>query len=99
MPWTVRIVNEEGKRVSDGDVTLEFRVLDSLPAGARMLEGIDRYQDTTFNSQQLRLLLGEWDALLPQITDANDRVAWKQIRDYAGRCIREPHTYLKFIGD
>src|SRR3954454_24078146 len=99
MPWNVRIVGERGQVFSAEDVILEFRVLENLPSESKYLEGIDKYQDTTFNSQQLRLLLPEWDALRVRLNDDADQAAWCKVREYAERCIEHPHWFLRFVGD
>jgi hypothetical protein len=99
MPWTVRIEDEDGKPVSREDYAVPFTVLASVSPKSVMLQGIDRYCDTTFNSLQIKFFLKEWDALAETLTEDEHRQAWKKVRDYAEQCMVEPHLYLKFIGD
>lgn len=99
MPWSVRIEDERGKPLSDDDVVVEFRIMDDLPPGLIMLQGIDPYQNTTFNNAQLKFFLRVWETLAFRLTTAEDKLAWERVRSFAQRCLEEPHTYLKFIGD
>jgi hypothetical protein len=99
MPWSVRIQDERGKPLCDDDVVVEFEFLDDLPSGTTLLRGIDRYQDTTFNNLQLRGFLKEWETLTSRLMTEQERHSWESVREFARRCLKEPHTYLKFIGD
>jgi hypothetical protein len=100
MPWLVRIEDEQGRpRTPDGDCVVEFRLLEHLPPDAIMLKGVDEYANTTFNQQQLKLLLPEWERLGARITSAEDRAAWEKVLAYAKQCLDTPHLYLKFLGD
>src|SRR5437879_677468 len=98
MPWSVRIVDERGKGLSGNDIVIEFKILDDLPTNSVMLRGIDPYGDTTFNGLQLDFFLREWDLILQRLKTDEEKLKWEQIRNYAKRCVTEPHEYLKFIG-
>jgi hypothetical protein len=101
MPWTVRIVNDQGKPVSGQDLLLHWDVLDNLPLEAVMLRGIDEYDDTLFTACQTRRFIEEWDTLLPSLTSETQNAQWRDVRSYAERLINEFGNgfYLKFIGD
>src|SRR4051812_49236527 len=99
MPWSVRIVDEEAEGLSGNDIVVDFKTLDDLPSSSVILRGIDPYGDTTFNGLQLDFFLREWELILARLKTDEEKLRWEQVRDYARRCIKEPHTYLQFIGD
>ena len=47
----------------------------------------------------MRGFLIEWDRLTQTLADPNQRKIASEIRRLAERCQREPHTFLRFIGD
>jgi hypothetical protein len=68
-----------------------------------VLRFIDWYGDTTFNRFQCEVFLVEWDRLSPlgdspAVREESVKLL-KSIRELAERALKEPHQYLKFIGD
>jgi hypothetical protein len=98
MQWNVRIVDEDGKPVSEEDVIVPVSILEKMGPDSAMLRGIDPYLDTTFNPLQIELFfIKEWEDLASRV-EPTDRAVWETVLAYAKRCL-EPHLYLKFIGD
>jgi|ERR1700719_3050552 ubiquinone biosynthesis protein UbiJ len=81
---------------------LETTINDFLPFGDPaypMLQYIDEYGDTIFNGLQMRGFFDEWDRLSHTLADLNQRKVALEIRGLAEKCQKNPHTFLRFIGD
>ena len=63
------------------------------------LRFIDPYGDTVFNRLQSAVALQEWDRLKFAFAQANAESLWGEVRELLARCSREPHTYVRFIGE
>jgi len=66
---------------------------------SRCLRYVDWYGDTLFNRQQVDDLLEELQVLLDNAREYPEKELLGRIMDFARRCKREPHLYLKFSGD
>ena len=97
MQWGVRIVNENGKPMSE-DLVVPASVFSKMRPDSVMLQGIDPYLDTTFNSTQIVFFIKEWEILAPGPELPEDNAIWEKVLEYANRCL-ESHRYLKFLGD
>ena len=60
---------------------------------------IDEYGNTLFNSNQMIRLLVEWDALMKRVGHSDDEEVFTRVRAICETCMREPHTFVRFIGD
>ncbi len=101
MGLTVQLVDEDGQVIEElfdvhGAVD---EIVYSAPRDGRMVSFIDPYGDTVFNAVQAPVFIEEWDRLAPSPERETDRGVWQAVRDLAERCVREPHHYLKFLGD
>lgn len=95
MSWSVRIQDERGTPVVSEDAGISFQ---TIPSGRkfRLLHYVDPYGDTYFNGLQMEDFLADWDDLRPEPAEQQQ---WTAVRDMAVRCQKEPHLYLRFIGD
>ena len=64
-----------------------------------MLGFIDPYGDTLFNGLQMQLFIPEWDRVMRNVTDEADVEFLSKVRLMAERCMKDPHTFLRFVGD
>jgi hypothetical protein len=96
MQWIVRIVDGSGNPKSE-EIVLPVSILSKAGKNAVMLQGIDPYLVTVFNSAQIEFFLKEWEALA-SLVEPEDKATWQTVLEYAKRCL-EPHLYLEFIGD
>lgn len=102
MPISVILTDENGDEISgpDGMKELPFRLLPSADDSSfPYLRYIDLYGDTIFNQLQIEPFLVEWARLEAAATDQRDKELLAGIRELAQQCQREPHLYLKFLGD
>ena len=93
---------EEGKRLREiGDPTNELASL--LPPitdrSYHLLRFIDPYGDTVFNRLKIDQSLDEWQRVCKRATTTQQHRLVAEIEELAELCRREPHLYLKFIGD
>jgi len=103
MPLTVVLQNLKGERRFDQAVPLNAALDRVLPvfedASFPLLRFIDLYGDTIFNGNQMHGFLPEWDRLIHGVGDEDDRKFLLRVREMAEKCKKEPHTFLRFIGD
>jgi hypothetical protein len=64
-----------------------------------MLESIDWYGHTVFNSIQMKRFLAEWEYVVQRAASDEEQVLAARIKKLAERCRDEVHIYLKFVGD
>jgi hypothetical protein len=64
-----------------------------------MLGFIDPYGDTLFSGVQMQLFIPEWDRVMQNVTDRDDVEFLSKVRQMAKRCMKHPHTFLRFVGD
>jgi hypothetical protein len=64
-----------------------------------LLSGIDWYGDTTFNGQQMKPFLTEWQRLRRSATRPDESLLLDAIESLALRCRDGVHLCLKFVGD
>jgi hypothetical protein len=64
-----------------------------------MLGFIDPYGNTLFSGVQMQLFIPEWDRLMRNVTDGDDVDFLSKVRQMAERCMKHPHTFLRFVGD
>lgn len=96
------VADENGEEIHgpDSPIVLPFRLLPSADDGSFLyLRYIDRWGDTVFNRLQIEPFLTEWARLEAATTDPTDMEILAGIRKLARQCQREPHLYLKFLGD
>jgi hypothetical protein len=63
------------------------------------LRFIDPYGDTVFNCLQIPVVLEELDTVERASDDPQVKATIKKIKELAQTCQKEPHQYLRFIGD
>ena len=102
MPLSVIRQNLQGKRYEEiHPLNAELNRL--LPQFDDMsyplLRLIDPYGNTLFSSNQMHGFLPEWDRLIADIHDVEDRKLLSQVRDMAETCKKNPHTFIRFRGD
>jgi hypothetical protein len=106
MPLWVVHQDLKGKRYDEAspeDAALN-RLLPFGDSSFPLLGYIDPYGDTLFSSTQMRIFLPEWDVLIQQTSNEDDRHEndlqfLLRVRAMAERCKSEPLTFLRFIGD
>jgi hypothetical protein len=102
MPLWVVLQTLDGKRLDEAAppaVALN-RVLPSFEDESfPMLRFIDPYGNTLFNTNQMFGFLSEWDRLIGAINDDEISKFMMRVRSMAERCQKNPHTFLRFIGD
>jgi len=79
--------------------TLLERLLPLGDTSFPMLGFIDEYGDTLFSRVQMQLFIPEWDRLMQNVTDIVDAEFLLKVRQMAERCAKEPHIFLRFVGD
>lgn len=57
------------------------------------------YGDTLFSGVQMQLFIPEWDRVMQNVTDRDDVDFLSNVRRMAERCVKNPHTFLRFVGD
>jgi hypothetical protein len=103
MPLTIRVETETGgvvKEMADIGNTFSGLLSKAEKEGMPLLlaKYIDPYADTTFNSWQLQDLLTDIRALSLVASSAEEAVL-VAIASLAHACEKDPHLYLKFVGD
>ncbi|MEO8275760.1 MAG: hypothetical protein ABI639_06040 [Thermoanaerobaculia bacterium] len=103
MPLTIRVETENGQVLRElVDVGNAFADLlskaeeDGMPL--LLAKYIDPYADTTFNSWQIGDFRTDMRAL-SLITTGAKAEALSAIDALAQSCAKDPHLYLKFVGD
>src|SRR5690349_15069941 len=64
-----------------------------------LLRYVDPYDDTIFNSSQMRGFVEEWDRLIQTAPDEETLLFLERVRRMAEDCQKNPHTFLCFVGD
>jgi hypothetical protein len=67
--------------------------------GESILNGIDWYGDTIFNSKQMKQFIPAWQSLFEQAAAVGDEALLSSVMALADRCAGGTHLYLKFEGD
>lgn len=96
MSWSVRLQDGNGKPVIPYDAGIEFDLVENSQRGV-ILKYLDRCGDTIFNRIQMADFIREWRQLKPR--SDNERNEWEKVLRFAETCHRDPHHYLRFIGD
>ena len=103
MAMTVRLQDEFGKAVDEvHDTTgiIEARLPSNKDESYYCVRFIDPYGDTYFNQSQMGHFLKEWERLFQvQSSNKQDNALYERVKSFAERCLKEPHIYIKFIGD
>ncbi len=105
MPISVVLQTIEGKILDrvvskkSGTLNRILPIEDRTDSALPMLSLIDPYGNTIFNGLQMKAFLAEWDLLARGVSDNDEKQTMTEVRRLAERCWREPHTYLRFIGD
>jgi len=79
--------------------TVLERLLPLGDASFPMLGFIDPYGNTLFSGVQMQLFIPEWDRLTESVTDDDDQKFLLKVREMAERCMNQPQTFLRFVGD
>lgn len=102
MSLHVALETERGERL-ELVIDLSDILSRSLPAhddeSYQCLRYIDRYGDTVFNRLQMEVFLNEWERLGVFARTKEEKAFIEEVETLAQRCLKEPHFYLKFIGD
>ena len=103
MAMTVRLQDEFGNAIDEVcDMTgiIEGRLPSNKDESYYCLRFIDLYGDTYFNQSQMEHFLTEWERLF-QAQGSNEQAnaLYERVKSFAKRCLKEPHIYIKFIGD
>jgi hypothetical protein len=97
----VRLQNEDGVPIEthgDPHMLLSRFVLERDLSATKCLQFIDPYGDTTFNQDQVRVLIEEIGSFRESV-DSATREYFDKILRVSGLAMAEPHLYVKFIGD
>ena len=98
----LRWEDEDGKLIDeilDPKMCISHLVLKTDLAGATCLRFIDPYGDTTFNQNQIPILIEELKATSERVQDNGIREHLRRIIELAETSRGQLHTYLKFYGD
>lgn len=102
MAMTVRLQDEFGKAIDEvHDTTgiIEARLPSNKDESYYCLRFIDLYGDTYFNRSQMDYLLKEWERLFAVQSNKQIKDLYERVKVFAERCLKEPHLYIKFMGD
>ena len=102
MPLSVVLQGIDRTRRFDQAFPANTLLEDLLPLGDAsfpMLGFIDPYGDTLFSRLQMRLFIPQWDRVIRKITDKADVEFLSKVRQMAESCMKNPHTFLRFVGD
>jgi hypothetical protein len=97
----IHLQNERGEDlqvVADQEMLLNKLLRRSEVQSSTCLRFVMPFADTTFNQAQVAVLLGELSGLRA-VLDAKSLRLIDAIIRLAEQAEREPHLYLKFIGD
>ncbi|HST09771.1 MAG TPA: hypothetical protein VLL05_05310 [Terriglobales bacterium] len=101
MPIFVRLETLDHKKL-DQEVPPRELLNRLLPFGDSsfpLLGAVDPYGNTIFKGLQIPQLMAEWERSKAHLKDEDDRAFSLRLRNMAERCMAEPHTFLRFIGD
>lgn len=101
MPLKVVLQTIDGKRLVEAvpPNAILNRLLPFGDSSFPMLQFVDPYGDTLFNGAQMQGFLPEWNRLTQRVTDKQESEFFQTVCSMAGRCKKEPHILLRFIGD
>ncbi len=102
MGLRIRLQDEEGNsiaEVSDASQHLNPLIPPLRDASYSCWRYVDEYGDTVFNRQQIKDFLNETDRLMRFTKSEEAKKLLMKVKRLARRCQKEPHLYLKFIGD
>lgn len=94
--------DERGKeldKVIDSDNLIGKILLDLKGSPSYCLRYIDLYGDTVFNRMQIDQLRKEFESVLDKSKDGHIKSFIEKILVLIGKCKKNVHTYIKFIGD
>jgi hypothetical protein len=97
MPWTVRLEEIDGIRVS-GQVICPSEILPLEDEAFSIIGYIDPDNDTIFTSVQMIPFLKEWSRLESRASELGHADVWRGIVDLANRCKDDIDIYLRFVG-
>jgi hypothetical protein len=99
MGLSICLQKESGRTIAvvDDPRNLLHRLLPQTGEG--ILNGIDWYGDTIFNSQQMKQFIPAWQSLFDEAAAADDKALLSSVMALAERCANGTHLYLKFEGD
>ena len=103
MAMSVRLQDEFGKTIDEvHDTTgiIEERLPSNKDESYYCVRFIDLYGDTYFNQSQMGHFLKEWERLF-HVKSSNEQAdaLYERVKSFAERSLKEPHIYIKFIGD
>src|SRR5882724_11935558 len=95
----VVICDEHGKWLSDF-IDVPHGILSRVHEHPlSCLSYVDPYGDTMFNHLQLPSMRGDLQLLQAVVTDRGDIEFVRRLQLLVEECTKEPHRYLKFVGD
>ena|SRR5713101_6619739 len=102
MPLTIRLEDEQGKRIAElfdtRDVLLRAVHSQSPNSETRLLRHLDPYGDTIFNGLQSRDVIADIDRVRGNVS-TDDLSVLNSVRQLAEQCASGVHLFLKFCGD
>jgi len=103
VPIQVKLVSWRGAQVAEGAMVNDLWDFilrcASEEKGWRLLQYVDPYGDTYFNTLQMPDFLADWDAAKARVGSRWEEKLWREVQDLARKCEYEPHLFLKFEGD
>lgn len=101
MPLKVVLQTADGKRLAEAvpPAAALNRLLPIGDASFPLLRFVDPYGDTIFNGVQMQGVLPELNRLSQRVIDNQESEFLLIVNGMAERCKKEPHTFLRFIGD
>jgi hypothetical protein len=93
--------NINGKREAEV-VDSNYALAHIWPVGDQsfpLLQYIDPYGNAVFNGSQMPEVQRELDILAGKALSDEQKDILRRIRELAGKCQKQPHMFLRFIGD
>ncbi len=102
MGLNVILETEKGERLSeahDPRKLLNKILPDATDRSYEVIRFIDRYGHTLFNGVQIPYLLEDLKKLVALTQDNDTLLMLQRVRELAMRCEKEPHLYIRVLGD
>ncbi|MCJ8165965.1 hypothetical protein MKJ04_14040 [Pontibacter sp. E15-1] len=106
MPLTIKVEDFKGKVVANlldnkGMLNRLVNYCYKNPNLFKVFKYIDLYDDTTFNSLQVKDLIDDIYKLRSDsdVVDEERVLLLDQLNEFCNKSLEEPHMYLKFYGD
>ncbi len=102
MAMTIRLQDEFGNaidEVHDRTGIIEMLLPSNKNESYYCLRFVDPYGDTYFNRSQMEQFLVEWDRVFEGKINTETKGLFDRVKVFAEQCAKEPHLYIKFVGD